>query len=146
MKPAAGRIASGVRVPVHLVIGAPGSGKSALIARLLSERPAWIGFVNTQIVPELDSLRVAPRGCPCCTARVALQVALVRALRELRPQRALIEIDDPEHATRVLQVLGELPFSQAVSVGATLALPEALAVTPAELELPRGDRSDPDLR
>ncbi len=123
------------RVPVHLVVGPPGSGKSALIARLLAQRPDWLGFVNRRPEDAPESMRLTPRGCPCCTARVALQVALVRALRELRPQRALIEIEDADHATRVIRVLGELPFSQAVRTGPTLDMPGDDKVAPDALEV-----------
>ena len=123
------------RVPVHLVVGPPGSGKSALIARLLAQRPDWLGFVNRRPEDAPDSMRLTPRGCPCCTARVALQVALVRALRELRPQRALIEIENADHATRVIRVLGDLPFSQAVRTGPTLDMPGDATVAPDVLDV-----------
>jgi G3E family GTPase len=123
------------RVPVHLVVGPGGAGKSALIARLLAQRSDWLGFVNRRHDGAAASVRLAPRGCPCCTARVALQVALVRALRESRPARALIEIDDSGHASRVIRVLGELPFSRAVVLARTVRMPDDDALMPEELEV-----------
>lgn len=77
-------------IPVHLVLGAPASGKSALIIRLLDARENWIGFANGAGGANAR-LHALPRGCPCCTGRVEMQVVLARALRRIRAERVLIE-------------------------------------------------------
>ena len=101
-------------VPVHAVGGAPGSGKSDLVARYAEAHPDWLGFVNRR-VRDLPNLVLAPAGCPCCTGRVALQVALARQLRERRPARVHIEIPDPAHARQLAAVLSQWPLSRYVA-------------------------------
>lgn len=108
------------RVPVHAVAGGPRSGKSALIARHAAAEPGSLGFVNARLA-DLPNLRLAPAGCPCCTARVAMQVALVKALRETRPTRVYVELPDAAHAATLARVLQEWPLSQYVSVAAAVS-------------------------
>ena len=100
-------------VPVHAVAGPPGSGKSARIAEFAETHPDWLGFVNHR-VKELPNLVLAPAGCPCCTARVALQVALAKQLREQRPTRVYIEIPHHSHAPQLAAVLSQWPLSRYV--------------------------------
>jgi hypothetical protein len=108
-------------VPIHAVVGAPGSGKSALIARHAAEDPDLLGFVNVR-VQELPNLVVAPAGCPCCTARVAMRVALTRLLRERRPVRVYVELPDAAHAEQLARVLGEWPLSRYVAPAPAISL------------------------
>jgi hypothetical protein len=108
-------------VPVHAVVGAPGSGKSALIARHAAEHPDWLGFVNV-CLQDLPNLVVAPAGCPCCTARVAMRVALTRLLRERRPARVYVEMPDAAHAAQLARVLTEWPLSQYVAPAPAISL------------------------
>jgi len=100
-------------VPVHAVGGPPGSGKSTRIAEYADAHPEWLGFVNRR-VKELPNLVLAPAGCPCCTARVALQVVLAKQLRDRRPIRVYIEIPDPAHARQLAVVLSQWPLSRYV--------------------------------
>jgi len=103
------------RIPVHIVTGEAGSGKSALIARLCAGRPDWIGLVNAAPPGGGPGLRLFSAGCPCCTGKVVLQVSLVRALRETRAVRAFVEVAGPEHALMLERSLGEMPFSLSVA-------------------------------
>jgi hypothetical protein len=107
-------------IPVHAVMGAPRSGKSACIARYAEQDPASLGLVNVR-VRDLPNLVVAPLGCPCCTARVALQVALSRLLRERNPTRVYVELPEQEHAAALSAVLRQWPLSQYVVPGVVLA-------------------------
>ena len=107
-------------VPVHVVTGAPGSGKSALVARLTQERSEWAAL--------------APRACPCCVGRVELQVSLARLLRERRPERILVELADGEHLKALERVLVEWPLGQYVAVARNLLLPADANLRPGELE------------
>jgi len=123
------------RIAAHVVYGPPGSGKSALIGRLVAERADWLGFVNTRD-PALPHpmLRREPAGCPCCTARVAMQVALVRALRETRPSRVLIEVPSDEHGATLESVLRAEPLGRYLSPGFALSMPRDGAMTAQALE------------
>lgn len=128
------------RVPVHIVTGAPGSGKSALIARLTGERKDWLGLVNA--VPDVatDNLRALSAGCPCCTGRMVLQVSLVRALRDSGASRALVELSDPAHASSLEKLLQAPPFSLSLRAARALVLPRDVDVSTAAVAEP--DRSD----
>ena len=108
------------RVPVHVVAGAPGSGQSALVARLTKERSEWAAL--------------SPRACPCCVGRVELQVSLARLLRERRPERILVELADGEHLKALVRVLAEWPLGQYVEPVRSLLLPADANLRPEELE------------
>lgn len=123
------------RVPLHVVLGAPRSGKSALIERLLGDRPGWLGMVNAERgAAQPAGLRRLPAGCPCCTGRIALQVELTRALRETRPSRVLIELPDAPHAEPLRRALAAWPLVQHLSLGRTVELPRDAALAPERLE------------
>jgi len=104
------------RTVVHVVTGAPRTGKSALIARLLASRPLWAGL--------------APRACPCCIGRVETQVLLTRLLREQRPKRVLLELGELRHLVALHRALGVWPLSQYVEVGRSIQLPQDEALVP----------------
>ncbi len=108
------------RVPVHVVTGAPGPGKSALMARLTKERSEWAAL--------------SPRACPCCVGRVELQVMLARVLREQRPERILVELTDADHLRALERVLAEWPLGQYIAPGRNLVLPADAGVRAEDLE------------
>lgn len=119
---------------MHIVTGAPGSGKSALIARLARDRADWLGLLNALPGAAALNLRVLSAGCPCCTGRVVLQVSLVRALRETGATRVLVELPDSAHAAALARLLQELPFSLSVRRDRDLVLPRDAAVISANLD------------
>ena len=121
-------------VTAHLVCGPPGSGKSALIRRRVAERRAWLGFVNAADRYDEPMLRLAPSGCPCCTARVVMQVELARALRETRPQRVLVEIVSADHLADVERTLHRDPLGRYLMPGRPVWLPADAALTADALE------------
>ncbi len=121
------------RIPVHVVSGAPGSGKTALIARLCSQRTGWLGLVNAVPAGAASNLKPLAPGCPCCTGKVVLQVSLARALRESRASRALVELADPAHARTLEKLLGELPFSLSVASARPILLPVDAGLVAADL-------------
>ena len=122
------------RIPVHVVSGAPGSGKTALIARLCSQRAGWLGLVNAVPAGAASNLKSLAPGGPCCTGKVVLQVSLARALRETRATRALVELADPAHARALEKLLGELPFSLSVAPARPILLPDDTGLVAAYLQ------------
>lgn len=79
------------RVPVLLVAGPP-SGTP----------PGWV------------TLR--PTACPCCVGRVALQVELVRLIRDEQPSGVVIALADPAHLPAMRRALGEWPLAEKVAL------------------------------
>ena len=69
--------------------------------------PGWVGLKT--------------RGCPCCTARVEMQVALVRLIREQAPRGVVIELADARHLPALRRALDEWPLSESVEVAGTAA-------------------------
>ena len=59
---------------------------------------------------------LALQGCPCCTARVELQVALVRLLRAQRPAGVLLLVPDREHLPALERTLRERPLADYVEL------------------------------
>ena len=117
------------RIPVHIVTGAAGTGKSALIARLCAERLDWLGLVNALPPAGGPGLRLFSAGCPCCTGKVVLQVSLARALRDTRAARAFVELPDPGHAPALERSLAELPLGLSVACAGTIVMPAGAGLT-----------------
>ena len=120
--------------PTQVVTGATGAGKTTLIASILAQRPAaerWAVLVNDfgastlAQAPGVAEGTVVVRevaGCMCCTSRVALRVALVRLLREVQPQRLLIEASSAAEPEALLEVLREPGIAPAIDLLPVIAL------------------------
>ena len=68
------------------------------------------GLLFDRLGPQGVPLIGLTAGCPCCTGRVALRVALGRTLRSHRPDAVLLLTTHAEHLPRLRQLLlqGEL--------------------------------------
>ncbi len=124
----------GARIPVHVVTGPRGSGKTALIARFCAGRDDWLGLVDALPDEPPAGLRAFSAGCPCCTGKVVLQVSLARGLRESRATRAFVELRDPAHRATLERLLAELPLSLSVVPGRPIELPADASLQAATLE------------
>jgi len=124
-------------VPVNLITGRRGAGKSSLIRRLLAQRPAgerWAVLYNDVPAageatpdPEQDEVRFSlmADGCICCSAQVGLRVALTRLLRDARPQRLLIEPSSHARVNEVLRLLADRWLAPVLDVRATILVVNA---------------------
>ena len=123
------------RVPAHLITGFLSAGKTTAIRNLLAQRPPgarWAVLINDFGKASLDDVvrdsdggivaRVVSGGCICCTARVELRTALVRLLREARPQRLLIELSSAGRPSAILDVLREKGIAEAIDLRASLCV------------------------
>jgi G3E family GTPase len=63
-------------------------------------------------------VRLRTRGCPCCTARIEMQVALARLIREQRPRGVVIELADASHLGALRRALAEWPLAESVEFAA----------------------------
>ena len=106
-----------MKTPVNLITGFLGVGKTTAMLNLLAQRPAgsrWAVLVNefgqvgidgATLTQEGVAVREVPGGCICCTAQLPLRVALTKLIREIRPERLLIEPTGLGHPAGVIDVL-----------------------------------------
>jgi len=121
-----------LRIPVHVVTGAPESG--AFIERMCAVKADWAGLVQRTPSLPAANVRAVQSGCPCCTGRVVMQILLARLLRETGAKRAFVELPDAGHAITFARVLAEPPLGQAVAAARQISLPGDDRLTPEDLE------------
>lgn len=124
-------------IPVTLVTGLLGAGKTTLIDYLLEQRPRdqrWAVLVNEFSETGVDGARLArdgvylrevAGGCMGCSAAVMLQVELNRLLREARPHRLLVEPTGLGHPMELLQFFQGDNYRDVLSPRATICLLDA---------------------
>jgi len=125
------------QIPTNLVIGFLGAGKTTAIRHLLAQRPKgarWAVLLNELGETTLDSAALAadgvtvreiPVGCLCCVGSQSLAVGLNRVIRELNPERILIEPSGLGHPTQLLQTLSSGFYRNVLDLRATLCLLDA---------------------
>jgi len=131
-------------VPVTVVTGALGVGKTTAVLDLLARAPEgerWAVLVNEFGQVGIDgaviegrsagsvTVREVAGGCICCTAGLELRVGLVRLLREVRPDRLLIEPSGVARPAAVIDALRSPGLREAVAPRAVITLvdPRAFA-------------------
>lgn len=138
-------------VPTTVFTGFLGVGKTTAILSAFAHRPAegrWAVLVNEfgeigidgAILSESDGLQVAEvaGGCICCSAGLALRQTLVRLLRDVKPDRLLIEPTGLAHPATVIDTLRAPGLREAVKVNAVIGL-----VDPRHCRSERHRNSDP---
>lgn len=135
-------------VPVNVVCGPLGAGKTTTVLEALSRRgpgERWAVLVNEfgsvgidgAILSEADGIEIREiaGGCVCCVGSSMLRAALVRLIREVRPDRLLVEPSGLAHPASVLDHLRSAGLREAVDLRATIGLvhPRRLARADAEL-------------
>jgi hypothetical protein len=56
------------------------------------------------------------RGCPCCTGRIEMQVALARLIRTKRPSGVVLVMPEASHLPALRRALSEWPLSESVEL------------------------------
>ncbi len=125
------------KIPVNLITGYLGVGKTTAILHLLRRRPQggrWAVLVNEFGEVAIDhvalgeasgdgvAIREVAGGCLCCSAGLPMDVAVAQILRQARPERLLIETTGLGHPWRMLDVLRKPPLGKSVEVRATICL------------------------
>ncbi len=127
------------RLPVTVVAGFAGAGKSALIERWLRECPAgerWalLGNASMSDAPgAVGRYRVAG-GCACCTAQASARSALATLLRAGPWQRLIVELDGAARPEALVDLLRRPPFDALVEVDRLVAVIDATRPAPFEAE------------
>lgn len=138
------------RTPVSVIAGFLGVGKTTALRHLLAGHPGeerWAVLVNEIGEVGIDGavlasgagweVREIPGGCICCSANVPLRVTLTRMVRELRPDRILIEPTGLARPSAVLDMVRSAGLTEALSPRATITL-----VDPRHLDDPRYTGND----
>jgi G3E family GTPase len=115
-------------VPVNIITGMLGAGKTTTIQYLLRHRPAgerWavlvnefgnIGIDGALLEGEGVAVREVPGGCICCTAAMTLKTTLTDMLRRISMDRLLIEPTGLGHPAGVVDALRDDWLRDAISL------------------------------
>lgn len=123
-------------IPVNLITGFLGVGKTTALMNLLADKPAdeyWaiivnefgeIGIDGATLASAGDGLQVAevPGGCICCTTSPMLRVTLGKLARGIRPDRLLIEPSGLGHPAGIVDLLRDPMLASAFDVRAVVSL------------------------
>lgn len=124
-------------IPVNLITGFLGVGKTTAIRHLLDHHPAderWAVLVNEFGEVGVDGALLADEevivqevagGCLCCVAAPAFTTGLNRLIRQHRPDRILIEPSGLGHPAQVLDTLTGPLYGAVLETRATLCLMDA---------------------
>ena len=127
-------------IPTNLIMGFLGVGKTTAILDLLTQKPVnenWAVLVNEFGKIGIDgaifsaagaTVKEISGGCLCCAVAVPFQVSINRLLKDVRPDRLLIEPTGLGHPTKVLGMLTNDPFKEILDLRASICLidPEKL--------------------
>ncbi|MBM3115881.1 CobW family GTP-binding protein [Jeongeupia naejangsanensis] len=123
-------------IPVNLVTGFLGVGKTTALTRLLADKPAneyWaiivnefgeVGIDGATLSSNGEDLNVAevPGGCICCTTSPMLRTTLTKLARGRRPDRLLIEPSGLGHPAGIVDLLRDPFLSKAYQTRAVITL------------------------
>jgi G3E family GTPase len=124
-------------VPVNVVTGALGVGKTSAIAKLLANKPIdeyWVVILNEFTDAGIDAItlatsargaydvRVVSGGCLCCTGELDFRRTLKELFAERRPDRLIIEPSGIGHPGAMLEELRRQERGGAVALMSTIGL------------------------
>ena len=117
------------RVPVHLMSGFLGVGKTTAINHLIKNKPAgerWALVVNefgqigvdASLLDAGEDLQIKelPGGCICCALGLTLSVTLVNLLQRFKPDRLIIEPTGLGHPAGIIDLLTGAQFNEVLEL------------------------------
>jgi len=128
------------QIPSNLIMGFLGVGKTTAILDLLKQKPkheSWavlvnefgkIGIDGAIYAAEGVTVKEVAGGCLCCAVGLPFQVSVNRLLKEVNPDRLLIEPTGLGHPKKVLEMLLADSFKEVLQLRASICLvdPEKL--------------------
>jgi G3E family GTPase len=126
---------SPMKIPVNIITGFLGVGKTTAIKHILESKPAnerWAVIINEFGAVSIDhaaikeqeglTIKEVSGGCICCTANVPMQVTLTSILRNQKPDRILIEPTGMGHPANILDLLQSKYLKDILEIKATICL------------------------
>ena len=132
-----GQMARFENIPVNIISGFLGAGKTTAIQNLLQHRPEsqrWAVIVNEfgQVgidgaLLENDSVEIKeiPGGCLCCVGSQSLNVGLNQVIRQLKPDRILLEPTGLGHPEKLLESLNGEFYRSVLDLRAVINIVDA---------------------
>ena len=130
-------------IPVNIITGFLGVGKTTTIRHLLAHKPEgerWavlvnefgdIGIDGALLSQDGVDVKEVPGGCMCCVNGLPMQIGLNKLLKE-RPDRLLIEPSGLGHPDEIISILRGDFYHSVLQLQATLTL-----VDPRKLDQPK---------
>jgi len=125
------------KIPVNLITGFLGVGKTTTLQNILKRKPAderWAVIINEFGAVSIDHtpfagadenglvVKEVAGGCICCTANLPMQMTLTLVLRQIKPHRILIEPTGMGHPEAILDMLRGKFLKDVLDIRATVCL------------------------
>jgi len=142
------------KIPVNIITGGLGVGKTTTICHLLSIKPLdekWAILVNEFGTLGIDgailsssgeksndgvTIRELAGGCMCCTLSGPLSTSIASLVRQAKPDRLIIEPSGLGHPAGLLDALLGPHLSSSLDVRAVLCLVDVASTSPPSYRLP----------
>ena len=124
-------------IPTNIISGFLGAGKTTAIRYLLENKPSserWavvvnefgkVGIDGALLKNDTVEIKEIPGGCLCCVGSQSLNVGLNQIIRNVHPQRILIEPTGLGHPKRLIDSLTGGYFKSVLDLKAVICLLDA---------------------
>lgn len=124
-------------INTHLIIGRLGSGKSSCVQHLIAQKPdneVWAIVINEFGQIGLDAALIKPHtnnslnitevagGCICCAAQSQLRVTLNKLIKQVQPDRIIIEATGLGHPAGIIDLLRDQYFKKIIQLNSVITI------------------------
>lgn len=134
------------KIPVNVITGFLGSGKTSTILNIVKNKAKnerWAIIVNEFGEVAIDDsvfksktagndalyIRELPGGCMCCTAGISMQKALNTIINDIKPDRLFIEPTGLGHTKEILRILKFNTFKDKIIIQNVITILDARLVS-----------------